>query len=539
MASSSLAGTLRRSLLIKVISKPAPSREDVASVIELTSAKVVEALNAQSMTLYLVEGNDIVFKQVYYSPTLWAKEPAKEKQFDEKKAKLLALKLPLKHGDVGKVIDTGTPLFFDYKDDPARMAAMTKMTGFEVRSMLTVALKTTITLGAIQVLNKELSAGTDGEFTEKDLSLLQEVAEYSSTLIHRMVDPKFVPNADDTARFISKLTDLPLVTKIEEIEIDEKLIEVTGDAIIRREGIFPHKQLSPNSVAVVMMNPLDYAKRESFMQATETNIDEVCVVSATLFEALLKKYPNSRYLDLIEARRFSIAEYWLKHHEDHPRPLLAANLTDRSRPTFDEFGHAVRVFDRIRIDDPTGKLADDATLAAANAYFSAHRYMDADNFYTDLRKTFPNSEHQFAAHYLGLKAKLLSYQGSDYSGVPLSEAEKLVQQMRRQFPQQAAQEQEFLSRAYAEVRFKKGEREWKMASYHQRRSEYGAARFYYDALVKNYTDTPFAERAQEQMVAIGGKPPVPPQRFTWLVDAFPKEENTKPLIATAEAPKKR
>jgi type IV pilus assembly protein PilB len=290
MASSSLAGTLRRSLLIKVISKPAPSREDVASVIELTSAKVVEALNAQSMTLYLVEGNDIVFKQVYYSPTLWAKEPAKEKQFDEKKAKLLALKLPLKHGDVGKVIDTGTPLFFDYKDDPARMAAMTKMTGFEVRSMLTVALKTTITLGAIQVLNKELSAGTDGEFTEKDLSLLQEVAEYSSTLIHRMVDPKFVPNADDTARFISKLTDLPLVTKIEEIEIDEKLIEVTGDAIIRREGIFPHKRLSPNSVAVVMMNPLDYAKREAFSQATESMIEDVSVVSATLFEALLKKF---------------------------------------------------------------------------------------------------------------------------------------------------------------------------------------------------------------------------------------------------------
>jgi hypothetical protein len=58
--------------------------------------------------------------------------------------------------------------------------------------MLTVALKSNIVIGAIQVLNKELSAGTDGEFTERDLALLQEVAEYSSTLIHRMVDPKFV-----------------------------------------------------------------------------------------------------------------------------------------------------------------------------------------------------------------------------------------------------------------------------------------------------------------------------------------------------------
>ncbi|MSU49752.1 MAG: GAF domain-containing protein [Opitutus sp.] len=291
MASSNIAGTLRRSLLIKVISKPAPSREDVASVIELTASKVVEALQAQSMTFYLVEGNEIAFRQVYYSPTLWAGDPAKEKKFQETAAKLLTLKVPIGKGIVGKVVETGEPVFFRNTESQAPfMATMAQTTGFEVRSMLTVPLKTTINLGAIQVLNKEMSAGTEGEFTENDLTLLKEVAEYSSTLIHRMVDPKFVPNAEDTARFVSKLTDLPLVTKIEEIEIDEKLIEVTGDAIIRREGIFPHKRLSPNSVAVLMTNPLDYAKREAFSQTTESMIEEVSVVSATLFETLLKKF---------------------------------------------------------------------------------------------------------------------------------------------------------------------------------------------------------------------------------------------------------
>jgi type IV pilus assembly protein PilB len=291
MASSNIAGTLRRSLLIKVISKPAPSREDVASVIELTASKVVEALQAQSMTFYLVEGNEIAFKQVYYSPTLWADEPAKEKKFQETAAKLLALKTPVGRGIVGKVIESGEPNFFRNSESQAPfMQSMAQTTGFEVRSMLTVPLKTTITLGAIQVLNKEASAGTGGEFTEKDLVLLKEVAEYSSTLIHRMVDPKFVPNAEDTARFVSKLTDLPLVTTPEQIEIDDKLIEVVGDAVIRREGIFPHKRLSPNSVAVLMTNPLDYAKRESFTQATDLSIEDVSVVSATLFESLLKRF---------------------------------------------------------------------------------------------------------------------------------------------------------------------------------------------------------------------------------------------------------
>ena len=38
MATPNIAGTLRRSLLIKIISKAAPSREDLDSVIELTDS---------------------------------------------------------------------------------------------------------------------------------------------------------------------------------------------------------------------------------------------------------------------------------------------------------------------------------------------------------------------------------------------------------------------------------------------------------------------------------------------------------------------
>ena len=279
MAAPNVAGALRRSLLIKVISKPAPSREDVASVIELTASKVVEALMAQSMTFYLVEGNDITFKHVYYSPSLWREDPSKEQSFHDTSEKLLTLKLPLGTGNVGKVIEEGEPLFFNA--DGAEGDSLKKMNlGFEVRSMLTVPLKSTVTIGAIQVLNKEPIAGTDGQFTDKDLQLLGEVAEYSATLIQRMLDPDFQLSADDTAKFIARLTDTPLVTSEKEIEIDEKLVEVVGDAVIRREGIFPHKQLSPNSVAVLMSNPLDYAKRESFQIATEMTIEENLLVGA-------------------------------------------------------------------------------------------------------------------------------------------------------------------------------------------------------------------------------------------------------------------
>ncbi len=286
---SNLTGTLRRSLLIKVISKPTPTREDVDSVLELTASKVVEALQARSLTVYLVEGGEITFKHVYYAPALWGSDKDKEKQFKETAQKLLGIKLPAGTGNVGKVIQTGEPLLFSSKDaEGASLKAMNL--GFDVHSMLTVPLKTSIVIGAIQVLNKDPSAGTNGLFTPKDLTILQEVAEYTSSLIQRMLDPKFQPSPEDTAKFISKFTDLPLVSAVDEAEFDEKLVEVTGDALIRREGIFPVKKVGNNGVSVLMVNPLDYARREAFQQATELHIEDVRVIPSTYLDVLVGKF---------------------------------------------------------------------------------------------------------------------------------------------------------------------------------------------------------------------------------------------------------
>jgi len=289
MPAPTLSGQLRRSLLLKILSKPAPSREDLASVIELTATKVVEQLQCQSMTLYLVEGEQISFRHVYYSPTLWGNDKGKEEQFKQTTEKLLQMKLPKGAGNVGKVIETGEPLFFTSKGPDA--ASLKNMnTGFEVHSMVTVPLKTNIVIGAVQLLNKEIDAGTKGLFEQKDLALLQEVAEYSATLIQRMLDPKFQLSAEDTAKFVAKFTDLPLVTKIDDLEIDDKIVTAVGDAIIRREGVFPVKRTGTNSVSVLMANPLDYAKREAFQTAVEMTIDEVRVAPATLIEQLVKKF---------------------------------------------------------------------------------------------------------------------------------------------------------------------------------------------------------------------------------------------------------
>ncbi len=256
----------------------------------------------------------------------------------------------------------------------------------------------------------------------------------------------------------------------------------------------------------------------------------------SMYEKLIKKYPGTKHMDTIDARRYTIGQYWLSLADENHEYWFEVNYSNKRKPWRDTRGHALRVYDKIRIDDPSGKLADDATLAAANAHFVHGNYFKADEYYGDLRKAFPSSEHQFKAHYLGLKTKLLCYQGTDYSGDALDEAEKLIKQIRKQFPKEAKEEQEYLARAWAEVRYKKAEREWDVAQYFCKRGEYGSARLYQQTLVDTYDDTPFAARAKEQLAEQVSYPDMPPKRFEWLVNLFPREEPAKPWFYSSDAP---
>ena len=248
------------------------------------------------------------------------------------------------------------------------------------------------------------------------------------------------------------------------------------------------------------------------------------------FERLVKAFPNNRYLDTVDQRRFAIAKYWIDLNRDSPEPWYYANYFNKSRPWKDARGGGLRIFDKIRVDDPTGRLSDDATLAAANEHFAAGKFVKADEYYTDLRKAYPTSEHQFLAHFLGLKAKINSYSGPAYGGTCLDEAEKLIKQMRRQFPQESQREREYLERAAAEIRYHKAERLSFLARYYDNRAEYRAASHYYARVVREYEDTPLAATANERIAAITGLPPVPPQKMQWLVNLFPESDDVKPLI---------
>jgi len=248
------------------------------------------------------------------------------------------------------------------------------------------------------------------------------------------------------------------------------------------------------------------------------------------YEKVLAAYSNSRYMDVIQRRRFSIANYWLTDAELVPKSMWSFNFTDESLPLRGNINKAIRVFDKIRQQDPSGDIADDATMAAALALVKKGDYERADTFLKDLRRTFPSSSHQFMANFLGVHTKLQIYLGPEYSDLVLEDAEKLVKRIRRQFPVQEKEHHEELIRMYTEIRFLLAEREWVVAQFYERRYEIGAARVYYASIINDYSDTPFAERARKRLVEVEDMPAKPAQPLPWLVALFPVEEPPRPML---------
>ena len=206
-------------------------------------------------------------------------------------------------------------------------------------------------------------------------------------------------------------------------------------------------------------------EQEALMWAAEAHFfAEDYYDAERLYAQLIKEYPRNPYLDHVDSRRFEIADYWLKTDNAQHKSFVVMNVSDPKFPWNDTGGHGKRVLEKMRLDNPTGKVSDDATMRLAVEDFQKGKYESAADTFADLRLTFPDSEHQFNAQFLELQSLLASYQGADYSSIPLTDAQARIKQMVRQFPQESAEKQEELHQAYSKIRFQMAERIWNCAA---------------------------------------------------------------------------
>lgn len=266
-----------------------------------------------------------------------------------------------------------------------------------------------------------------------------------------------------------------------------------------------------------------------FMQGESFFFADQYVLANRAYESLVARFSGSAYLDQVEARRFAIAQYWLQVAES-ANPVVGINMTNKMLPTTGTASEGRRILHRIRLDDPTGKLADDATMALGASFFRARRYQEAADAFDDLRKSYPGSPHQFNAHLFEIKSLLATYAGPDYDGAPLEKADKLLQVMVRQFPGEVEQQKEYLAAEGSRIRNMLADRDFQIGKYYESKGENRAASLYYESVAQRFDDTPLKDEAVKKASALEGKEPYPGQQMSWLTDLFPDPKASRPLI---------
>ena len=255
------------------------------------------------------------------------------------------------------------------------------------------------------------------------------------------------------------------------------------------------------------------------------------------YEALLVNYKRSKYLDTAVARQFAIGRYWQKRYEKDPENILTPNVVDKTRPFNDLQGSALRAFEKVRFNHPTGSLADDSLMATATANFLRRRYDDADYYYGLVRQEYPGSEHQYKAHVLGIQAKIRRYQGPQYEGTCLHEAKDLIEQTTRQFKELSVEDRTRLQKLHAQVSSNLARRDLELAEFYSTKGYHGAARSYYNQVLDEYPHTDVAQKAESQIEEIKDESQNPTPRFVWISSLFP--ESRKDPLVLERAPEKK
>ena len=253
-----------------------------------------------------------------------------------------------------------------------------------------------------------------------------------------------------------------------------------------------------------------------FMQAESCFFADRYPQAHETYEQLLKKHTYSRYLDRAVAREFVIGRYWEKFDDREPHWPTTPNFTDRKRPWFDTWGNALKAYEHVRMNDPTGPLADDSLMAAGNAYFLTGRYEDAAGQYDVLRKEYPKSEHQLKAHLLGMESKQLIYQGPLYDGAPLKDAGEIADHALVRFSGSLGEDRGRVVEAKNRIVELQADRDLALGQYFDKKHRYGAARIYYQAVIKDFPQTAAALAARQRLDQIKDLPAEPPNYFKWL-----------------------
>jgi outer membrane protein assembly factor BamD (BamD/ComL family) len=168
-------------------------------------------------------------------------------------------------------------------------------------------------------------------------------------------------------------------------------------------------------------------------------------------------------------------------------------------------GRAIEKLEQVRFNDITGPLADRALFLMGGVMFFNENYVEADHYFSQLVEMHPNSPFAPQAVELNIISKNMSTGGAEYDSRKVAEARQMVHTALMNYPELAAQKEDFLKRQLVGITLQQAEKDYKMAEFYRRTGHAPSAYFYYEIVRRRYPGTKYFDLATERMYELKAK----------------------------------
>lgn len=210
------------------------------------------------------------------------------------------------------------------------------------------------------------------------------------------------------------------------------------------------------------------------------------------YHALLADFPGSMYAEKALSGRFRVAEQYLAGKR---RRALGGLMRVKDRDG------GVEILDEIVANYPDTSLAEQAQLAKANYYYERGEFELAEDEYARFVREFPRSRYQAKALLWSAYAALASFPGIHFDDAPLIEARERFVQFTRSYPGQAQQFE--VSTLLEQIEATRADKTFEIGWFYERTGQQPTARYYYEALIERWPETPGASQARSRLEIMG------------------------------------
>ena len=153
--------------------------------------------------------------------------------------------------------------------------------------------------------------------------------------------------------------------------------------------------------------------------------------------------------------------------------------------------------------NPHGPYADDALFLLADSYVSDGRYEEAAVNFAFLAENYPDSDYNEESEFLLCRSQLLTSRDAKHDAQPLREARDGLRIFLRNRP-----ESPYADRAREEIQKTEAllaHKLWRTAEFYLRRRQGPSASLYYNAILADFPDSPYAAKAEKKLARLPQK----------------------------------